>query len=67
MAYDKVITELNSARLRGTSFPIVHALIEASVTVASDVRVSSLFKLRLNSKESIVQVYANDPELPCSF
>ncbi|EAU93284.1 nucleoporin-interacting protein NIC96 [Coprinopsis cinerea okayama7 len=38
MAYDRVITELNSARLRGTSFPIVHALIDASLAVASDTR-----------------------------
>jgi hypothetical protein len=37
MAYDRVVTELNVARLRGTSFPIVHSLIEASLAVASDV------------------------------
>ena len=40
MAYDRVVTELNVARLRGTSFPIVHSLIEASLAVASDVRSS---------------------------
>jgi len=33
MAYDRVVTELNVARLRGTSFPIVHSLIEASLAV----------------------------------
>ncbi|PFH50708.1 hypothetical protein AMATHDRAFT_144459 [Amanita thiersii Skay4041] len=38
MAYDRVISELNAARLRGTSFPIVHALIEASLTASSDSR-----------------------------
>ncbi|KAF8341685.1 nucleoporin-interacting protein NIC96 [Amanita rubescens] len=38
MAYDRVVSELNSARLRGTSFPIVHALIEASLAVAPDSR-----------------------------
>ncbi len=38
MAYDRVVSELNSARLRGTSFPIVHALVEASLAVAPDVR-----------------------------
>lgn len=37
MAYDRVISELNSARLRGTSFPIVHSLIEASLVVNPDV------------------------------
>ncbi|KAF8624791.1 hypothetical protein AX15_005680 [Amanita polypyramis BW_CC] len=36
MAYDRVISELNTARLRGTSFPIVHASIEASLAVAPD-------------------------------
>jgi len=38
MAYDRVVSDLNSARLRGTSFPIVHALVEASLAVAPDVR-----------------------------
>ena len=42
MAYDRVITDLNNARLRGTSFPIVHAFIDASRAVASDVRSSFL-------------------------
>ena len=41
MAYDRVVTELNVARLRGTSYPIVHSLIEASLAVASDVSSSS--------------------------
>ncbi|KIM38582.1 hypothetical protein M413DRAFT_447791 [Hebeloma cylindrosporum] len=38
MAYDRVITDLNNARLRGTSYPIVHALIDASRSIASDSR-----------------------------
>lgn len=38
MAYDHVITDLNNARLRGTSFPIMHALIEASFSLSPDVR-----------------------------
>ncbi|KAJ3515637.1 hypothetical protein NLJ89_g1635 [Agrocybe chaxingu] len=38
MAYDRVITDLNNARLRGTSYPIVHALVDASLAVASDAR-----------------------------
>lgn len=37
MVYDRVISELNTARLRGTSFPIVHALIDASLSLTSDV------------------------------
>ncbi|KAK2462123.1 hypothetical protein APHAL10511_006586 [Amanita phalloides] len=38
MAYNRVTSELNSSRLRATSFPIVHALIEASLAVAPDSR-----------------------------
>ena len=37
LAYDRVISEMNAARLRSTSFPVMHALIEASVSVGSDV------------------------------
>ncbi|KAI0682706.1 nucleoporin-interacting protein NIC96 [Cytidiella melzeri] len=33
MAYDRVISDLNATRLRGTSYPIVHALIDASLAV----------------------------------
>ncbi|EEB87032.1 hypothetical protein MPER_15806, partial [Moniliophthora perniciosa FA553] len=36
MAYDRVITELNASRLRGTSFPIIHALIDVALSVSSD-------------------------------
>ncbi|TFK38656.1 nucleoporin-interacting protein NIC96 [Crucibulum laeve] len=38
MAYDRVITNLNAARMRGISYPIVHSLIDASVAIASDSR-----------------------------
>lgn len=40
MAYDHVVSELNASRLRGTSFPIVHALIQASLSSSSDVSIS---------------------------
>ncbi|KAI0089845.1 nucleoporin-interacting protein NIC96 [Irpex rosettiformis] len=33
MAYDRVISDFNTTRLRGTSYPIIHALIEASLAV----------------------------------
>jgi len=47
MAYDRVISELNTSRLRGTSYPIVHALMQASLTVtAADVRNSKLVNAR---------------------
>ena len=37
MVYDRVVTDLNAARLRETSHPVFHALIEASLSVAVDV------------------------------
>jgi hypothetical protein len=37
MTYDRVISELNAARLHGTSYPIVHSLIDASLAVTFDV------------------------------
>ncbi|KAH9953533.1 nucleoporin-interacting protein NIC96 [Russula dissimulans] len=33
MAYDHVVIELNAARLRGASFPIVHAFIQAALSI----------------------------------
>ncbi|KAH8101571.1 nucleoporin-interacting protein NIC96 [Cristinia sonorae] len=38
LAYDRVIVELNSARLRGTSYPIVHALMQASLSLNPEAR-----------------------------
>ena len=37
MIYDRVITDLNAVRLRETSHPVFHALIEASLSIAVDV------------------------------
>lgn len=37
MVYDRVVTDLNAARLRETSHPVFHALIEASLSIAIDV------------------------------
>jgi nuclear pore complex protein Nup93 len=39
MAYDRVVVELNAARLRGASFPIVHGFIQAALSLNPDVRV----------------------------
>ncbi|KAF9007943.1 nucleoporin-interacting protein NIC96 [Cyathus striatus] len=38
MAYDRVVTDFNAARIRGTSYPIIHALIDASLATAQDSR-----------------------------
>ncbi|KAF9651296.1 nucleoporin-interacting protein NIC96 [Thelephora ganbajun] len=37
MIYDRVVAGLNAARLRETSHPVFHALIEASLSIAVDV------------------------------
>ncbi|KAF8497062.1 nucleoporin-interacting protein NIC96 [Russula emetica] len=36
MAYDRVVVELNASRLRGSSFPIVHALLQATLSLNPD-------------------------------
>ncbi|KAH9978530.1 nucleoporin-interacting protein NIC96 [Lactifluus volemus] len=36
MAYDRVVVELNAARLRGASFPVVHAFIQAALSLNPD-------------------------------
>ncbi|KAF5314161.1 hypothetical protein D9611_006965 [Ephemerocybe angulata] len=38
MAYDRVVLDLNAARLRGVSYPVVHAFIDTSLSVSSDPR-----------------------------
>lgn len=43
MAYDRVVVELNASRLRGASFPIVHALVQATLSLNPDVRVLQLY------------------------
>ena len=37
VAYKRIVTDLNTARLKGTSYPILHSLIDACVSL-SDVR-----------------------------
>jgi nuclear pore complex protein Nup93 len=39
MAYNRVVVELNAARLRDASFPVVHAFIQAALSLNPDVRV----------------------------
>ncbi|KAI9513141.1 nucleoporin-interacting protein NIC96 [Russula earlei] len=36
MAYNRVVVELNAARLRGASFPIVHSFIQAALSLNPD-------------------------------
>ncbi|KAG1838201.1 Nup93/Nic96-domain-containing protein [Suillus subalutaceus] len=40
MAYDRAISELNAARLRGISCPIIHLLMQAAASLNSEARIS---------------------------
>ncbi|OCH83853.1 nucleoporin-interacting protein NIC96 [Obba rivulosa] len=60
MAYDRAVTELNAARLRGTSFPIVHALIDASLSVNPDQRALQLTQ----NFHVLARITAEPPALP---
>lgn len=46
MAYDKIIHGLNQARLAGTAYPVISALIQVAQTYA-EVSSISLFSLRI--------------------
>jgi hypothetical protein len=65
MAYDRAVSELNSARLRGISYPVVHSLVSASLNGASDVSTNHLNTL-LPAKISSVTFRANDAKFPCA-
>lgn len=66
MAYDRVVSDLNAARLRGTSYPIVHALIEASLAVSADVCVSIVSSSLLYNITPVWQP-SNDSKFPRPF
>ena len=66
MAYDRVVTELNSCRLRGTSYPITHALLQTSLSIPTPNQSSSsqptvLFAPTLHILSKIT---AEPPSLP---
>ncbi|KAF5377189.1 hypothetical protein D9615_006450 [Tricholomella constricta] len=45
MAYDRVIADFNAARMRGTSYPIVHSLLSASTVVDPDSRYTRMTQI----------------------
>lgn len=63
MAYDRVITDFNAARLRSSSYPIVHALIDASASVNPDVSRSADFQALYSDVWPAFDPPAN-PKLP---
>ncbi|KAL0950483.1 hypothetical protein HGRIS_007295 [Hohenbuehelia grisea] len=60
MAYDRVITDLNQARLRGTSYPIIHALIDASLSVSSTSKSSQITQ----TFHALAKITGELPSLP---
>ncbi|TFY73557.1 hypothetical protein EWM64_g10455, partial [Hericium alpestre] len=59
MAYDRPVTELNAARLRGVSYPVIHSLMHASLSIIQDHThaIPQLFHL-------LAKITAEPPSLP---
>ncbi|KAG6880954.1 hypothetical protein C0993_003512, partial [Termitomyces sp. T159_Od127] len=55
MAYDRVITDFNVARLRGTSYSLIHSFLSASTTI--DPEVGIIFHI-------LAKITAEPPALP---
>ncbi|RDX51475.1 nucleoporin-interacting protein NIC96 [Lentinus brumalis] len=60
MAYDRVVSELNTSRLRGTSFPIVHALVQASLSANPDPRSAQI----THNFHVLAKITGEPPSLP---
>ncbi|KAH7884023.1 Nup93/Nic96-domain-containing protein [Phlebopus sp. FC_14] len=60
MAYDRAISDLNSARLRGTSCPIVHLLMQAAASLSGELSSAQMsFNFHVLAK-----IAAEPPALP---
>lgn len=66
MAYDRAITELNAARLKGTSYPVIHSLIDVSLSLsASDVRFPLIYCLfQIQTQTHLEKLYSPAPSKP---
>ncbi|KAG6840177.1 hypothetical protein C0991_008407 [Blastosporella zonata] len=60
MAYDRVITEFNTARLSGTSYTIVHSLLSASTLVDPDSRYTRMTQIF----HVLAKITSEPPALP---
>ncbi|EGO19481.1 hypothetical protein SERLADRAFT_453453 [Serpula lacrymans var. lacrymans S7.9] len=60
MAYDRVIGELNSARLNGVSYPVVHSLMQA----ASSLNVDASSAQMVQNFHILSKITAEPPALP---
>ncbi|KAL4069265.1 nucleoporin-interacting protein NIC96 [Scleroderma citrinum] len=60
MVYDRAVCDLNSARLRGTSCPIIHHLMQAAVSLNQE---SSAMQMTFNC-HILVKITGEPPALP---
>jgi hypothetical protein len=60
MVYDQAISELNNTRLRGTSFPILHSLTQASHRVNVDVSELPDFYVTCSQSNFVAEIPTND-------
>ncbi|EKM60434.1 uncharacterized protein PHACADRAFT_246372 [Phanerochaete carnosa HHB-10118-sp] len=60
MAYDRVVSKLNASRLQGTSFPVIHGLIEASLAVNLDPRTMQMTQ----NFHIVAKITGEPPALP---
>ncbi|KIM52369.1 hypothetical protein SCLCIDRAFT_1164109 [Scleroderma citrinum Foug A] len=60
MVYDRVVCDLNSARLRGTSYPIIHHLMQAAASLNQE---SSAMQMNFNCN-ILVKITGEPPALP---
>ncbi|KAI6153159.1 nucleoporin-interacting protein NIC96 [Pisolithus tinctorius] len=60
MAYDRTVCELNAARLRGTSCPIIHLLMQAAANLNLD---PSSMQMVLNC-QILIKITGEPPALP---
>ncbi|KZS90373.1 nucleoporin-interacting protein NIC96 [Sistotremastrum niveocremeum HHB9708] len=61
MAYDRVITEFNAARLNGSSFPIIHSLIQATDSLDNEKSPQTLQTFQILAK-----ITGEPPVLPAT-
>ncbi|TDL28937.1 nucleoporin-interacting protein NIC96 [Rickenella mellea] len=63
LAYDVAVTELNKARLRGTSYPIVHSLLKIAHDVTTDVNFPKSFGFYFMLINTLCQRSSQIPQL----
>lgn len=68
MAYDRAVGELNAARLRGTSCPIIHLFMQAAASLNAEVSPEQILYTNpsLTDVLSVARVSSDNVQLSCS-